>query len=130
LYPYRQFSFYGVYIIQLFRFARICHSVSHFNNCNPAITEKHLHPGYHFHKLLKFINFYYRYKDLIYKYYSICRYQLIKKGISHACFMINKAKKFKSKCYNLTTIVHSLRQVCFAKNIHNLLIQLERWTYG
>jgi hypothetical protein len=44
--------------------------------------------------------------------------------------VINKAKKFKSKCYNLTTIVHSLRQVCFAKNIHNLLIQLERWTYG
>ena len=52
---------------------------------------------------------------------------------------INKAKKFKSdtsnpvksmnnlicKGYDLASVVHSLRQVYFAKNIDNLLIPLE-----
>ena len=37
-----------------------------------VITEKkHLRQGYHFNKLLKtFTKFYYRYKDLVYKYNS------------------------------------------------------------
>ena len=44
-----------------------------------------------------FTKYYYRYKDLLYKYNSTCR-NMIKKGISHPCFygnVINKVQKLK-----------------------------------
>jgi len=57
--------------------------------------------------------------------------------IPKPCFMAMQLTKFKSeisklvkyqrnligKGYDLTTIVYSLRQVCFSKNIDNLLLQ-------
>ena len=66
---------------------------------------------------------------------------MIKKGIPNLYFngdVINNAKTFKSdtsklvkslknlirKGYDLSTIVHSLKQVYFANNIDNLLVQL------
>ena len=110
------------------------------------ITEKRLHQGYRFfyHKILKaFTNFYYRYKDLVYKYSSTYR-DLIKKELSSQCLdddVINKANKFKSdtsklityltnlirQCYYSTTIIVSLRQT---KNINNLLVQLVDYAYN
>jgi hypothetical protein len=96
---------------------------------------------YRFHKCLKtFTKLNSTYKDLVYKYNSTCR-DLIKKGtyISISFFygdVIDKTKKFKpdtsnlikslknSKGCHLTTILYSLRQVYFAKNINNLLVQL------
>jgi hypothetical protein len=93
-----------------------------------------------FHKLLKtFPTFYYRYRNLVYRCNSTCRY-LIKKGNLPSIFygdIINKAKQFKYDTselvkylkifirigYNLAVRVHSLMQDYFTKNIDNLLGQ-------
>ena len=78
---------YGVYISQLVRFTRICSSVSDFNERNLFITEKLLHQGYHYHKLLKaFTKFYYRYEPSLKKYDCSCR-TLLKQGFHILSFM-------------------------------------------
>ena len=96
---------YGGYIYQLIRFTCICNNVSDFNDRNFVITEKLLHPCYH-------------YTDIVNKYNSTCRYQ---KGYFPSMFygdIFNKAKKSdKSKLvkylknlirkgYDLATIAH------------------------
>ena len=42
---------YGVYILQLFRFARVCNHVTDFNARNKFLTAKLLQQGYRYHKL-------------------------------------------------------------------------------
>ena len=44
---------YSVYISQLVRFARVCNNVLDFNERNLCITEKVLHQGFRYHKLVK-----------------------------------------------------------------------------
>ena len=44
---------YGVYISQLVRYARVCSDVSDFNDRNLCLTEKLLHQGFRYHKLIK-----------------------------------------------------------------------------
>ena len=94
------FPSYGFYISHLVRFPRICNNVLDINDRNLIITEKLLHQGYHFHKLLKtFTKLYYRYTDLVYTYNSTCR-NMIKKDIYHQCSygaVINNSEKVKSK---------------------------------
>ena len=134
---------YGVYISQLVRFARVCNNVNDFNERNLFITEKLLHQGFRFHKLIKtFTKFYYRYRDIINKYNSTCRL-LIRLGISHPIFYGNilyKAKKFFhdphrlvkplnrliSKGYSYDIVVKSLHMVFFGKNIDSLVRSLRR----
>ena len=41
---------YGVYISQLFRYARVCSNVDHFNNRNLFLTAKLLKQCYRYHK--------------------------------------------------------------------------------
>ena len=54
---------YGVYILQLIRFARVC-IVADFNARNKCLTVKLLQQGYRYHKLRKtFSKFYYQNKD-------------------------------------------------------------------
>ena len=92
---------YGVYISQLVRFARVCSSVSDFNE----LTEKLLHQGYRYHKLhITFSKFYYHYTELLQKFGCTCR-TLKKQGISHPAFygnIVYKAHKFKKCLSNLT----------------------------
>ena len=45
-------SFYGVYISQLIRFARVCSNVDDFNNRNLFLTAKLLKQVYRYHKIL------------------------------------------------------------------------------
>ena len=60
---------YGVYISQLFRFARASSYVADFNTRNKLLTQKLLKQGYRYHKLHKtFSKFYRRYYDLISKF--------------------------------------------------------------
>jgi len=59
---------------QLDRFVRICNNVSDLNDHNLVITEKPLHQGYRFHKLLKtFTICFCRYKYFVFKYNSSSR---------------------------------------------------------
>ena len=58
--------FYGVYISQLVRFARVCSHVDDFNTCNKYLTAILLKQGYRYHKLRKaFSKFYCRHYELI-----------------------------------------------------------------
>ena len=53
-----RFTYYGVYISQLIRFARASSYVTDFNTCNKLLTQKLLKQGYLYHKLHKsFLNF-------------------------------------------------------------------------
>ena len=57
---------YGVYISQLFRFARASTYVTDFNTCNTLLTQKLAKQGYRYHKLRKtFSKFCRHYYDLI-----------------------------------------------------------------
>ena len=47
-------SFYGVYISQLIRFARVCSNNDDFNNRNLFLTAKLLKQGYRYHKFEKY----------------------------------------------------------------------------
>ena len=129
---------YGVYISQLVRFARVCNNIGDFNERNLFISEKLLHQGFRYHKLVKtFTKFYYRYKDLFNKYNATCKH-LIKEGISHPKFYGNVIYKAK-KCFHTpnrlikplnrlirrgfkyTIVVKSLRMVFFGINIDFLI---------
>ena len=60
---------YGVYISQLFRFARVFSHVDDFNTCNKVLTAKLLTQEYRYHKLRKaFSKLYWRHFDLVSKY--------------------------------------------------------------
>ena len=62
-------SSFGVYISQLFRFARVSSHVDDFNIHNKVWTAKLLKQGYRYHKLRKaFSNFYRRQFDIVSKY--------------------------------------------------------------
>ena len=135
---------YGVYISQLVRFARVCNNIIDFNERNLYITEKLLHQGFRYHKLVKtFTKFYHRYKDLIRKYNSTCKH-LIRSGISHPIFYGNilyKAQKYKyspvmlvkplnrliHKGYSYDIVVKSLRIAYFGLNIDFLIGSLHRY---
>ena len=134
---------YGVYISQLVRFARVCNDVSDFNERNLYITEKLLHQGFRYHKLVKtFSKFYHRYQNIITKYRSTSRF-LIRHGISHPIFYGNilyKAQKhFRSpqklikpinrlirSGYRYDIVVKSLKLAFFGKNIDFLLGSLHK----
>ena len=61
--------FYGVYISQLIRFARVSSHLADFNARNKILTAKHLLQGYRNHKLRKFFSkFYRRHYELVSKY--------------------------------------------------------------
>ena len=60
---------YGVYILQLIRFARVCNHVADFNARNKCLTARLLQQGYRYHKLRKtFSKFYHRHFELISKF--------------------------------------------------------------
>ena len=44
-------AYYGVYSLQLIRFARVCNHVADFNTRNECLTAKLLQQGYRYHKL-------------------------------------------------------------------------------
>ena len=59
---------YGVYILQLICFARVCSHVDDFNNRNKCLTSKLLKQGHRYHKLHKAISkFYNQHSELLVK---------------------------------------------------------------
>ena len=86
---------YGVYISQLFRFARVCNHVTDFNARNKCLTAKLLQQGYRYHKLRKtFSKFYRRHYELISKY-NVGLKTLLSKGLSEPEFDGDLVYKFK-----------------------------------
>ena len=132
---------YGVYISQLVRFARVCSDVSDFNERNLFITEKLLHQGFRYHKIVKtFYKFYYKYKDLVRKF-GCTRRVLVISGISHPKFygnVVYKARKFHNQPYDLLnwlrnllfrgykldTLIRSVQMVFLGKDISDLIHHL------
>ena len=59
-------TFYGVYISQLIRFARVSSHVDDFNTRNKVLTAKRLRQGYRYRNIRKaFSNFYRRHFDIV-----------------------------------------------------------------
>ena len=86
---------YGVYIFQLFSFARVCSNVDDFNNRNLFLTAKLFKQGYKYHKIRKaFLKFYHRHSELIAKY-NIELKLLLQQGISEHIFYGDLVYKFK-----------------------------------
>ena len=124
---------YGVYILQLIRFASVCSHVDVFNNRNIFWTSKLLKQGYRYHKLRKaFSKFYYGHSELIVKYY-ICLNTLLQQGKSEPVFygdivyfkrivekpnfsdqFINISKRYKKARYNMDIMRQS---ACLVVNI-------------
>ena len=129
---------YGVYISQRVPFARACNNVLDFSERNLCITEKLLHQGFRYQKLVKtFTKFYHQYDEIIRKYNSTCRH-LIRSGISHPMFYGNILYKAQNcqyspqkltkllnrlikKRYSYDTVVRSLKIVYFGLNIDSLI---------
>ena len=86
-----RFPFYGIYISQLIRFARVCSNVDDFNNRNLILTAKLLKQAYRYHKIRKaFSKFYHRHSELIIKLKT-----LLQQGISEPIFCGDLVYKFK-----------------------------------
>ena len=87
---------YGVYILQLIRFARASSYITDFNTCNKLLTQKLLKQGYRYHKLrTTFSKFYRGYYDLISKF-QVGLKSLLRKGLSEPEFygdLVYKLKK-------------------------------------
>ena len=86
---------YGVYISQLFRFARVSSHVDDFNTRSKVLTAKLLRQGYRFHKLRKaFSKFYQRQFDIVSKY-NVGLKTLPLQGLSEPAFYGDLVYKFR-----------------------------------
>ena len=86
---------YGVHILQLIRFARVCSNIDDFNNRTLYLTAKLLKKGNRCHKIRKaFSKLYQRHSELIVKY-NIGLKTLLQQGISEPIFYGDLVYKFK-----------------------------------
>ena len=92
----------GVYISQLFRFARVSIHVDDFNTRNTVLTAKLLRQGYRYHRLRKtFSKFYRRLFDIVSKY-NVGLKLLLLQGLSEPEFygdLVYKFRKIIGKSY-------------------------------
>ena len=87
--------YYGVYISQLLRFARVCSHVDDFNTRNKCLTAKLLKQGYRNHKLRKaFSKFYRRHYELISEF-NVGLKSLLQQSLSEPEFYCDVVYKFK-----------------------------------
>ena len=88
-------TFYGVYISQLIRFARVSRHVHDFNTRNKVLTAKLLRQGYRYHKIRKaFSKFYRRHLDIVSKY-NVGLKTLLLQGLSEPEFYGDLVYKFR-----------------------------------
>ena len=90
-------AFYGVYISQIIRFARVSSHVADFNARNKSLTAKLLRQGYRYHKLRKtFSKFYRRHYGLVSKF-NVGLKPLLHQGLSEWEFYGDLVHKLKKK---------------------------------
>ena len=88
-------AYFGVYISQLIRFARVCNYVADFNARNKCLRTKLLEQGYRYHKLRKtFSTFYRRHYELISKF-NVGLKTLLREGLPEPEFYGDLVYKFK-----------------------------------
>ena len=88
-------AIYGVFILRLIRFGRVCKHVTDFNARNKCLTAKLLQQGYRYHKLRKtFSKFYRRHYELVSKYNVVLK-KLLSEGLSEPEFNGDLVYKFK-----------------------------------
>ena len=92
---------YGIYILQLVRFARCCTSVFNFHSKNLQITLKLFTQGYRYHTLRKtFGKFLRSYSELLSKFGAISFQVYVSQGITHPVFygdLVYKLRKVKGE---------------------------------
>ena len=94
-FPFLDSTFYGVYIFQLIRFARVSSHVADFNARIKSLTAKFLQQGYRYHKLRKtFSKFYPRHYELVSKF-NVGLKTLLHQGLSEPEFYGDLVYKFK-----------------------------------
>ena len=87
---------YGVYISQLIRFARVCNHVTYFNARNKCLTVKLLQQGYRYHKLFhKTFSKFYRRHYALISKYNVGLKTLLGEGLSEPEFYGDLVYKFK-----------------------------------
>ena len=85
----------GVYISQVFQFARVSSHVDDFNTRNKVLTAKPLKQGYRYHKLCKaFSKFYQPHSDMVSKY-NVRLKTLLLQGLSEPEFYKDFMYKFR-----------------------------------
>ena len=77
---------YGVYIFQLFRFARVSSYVDDFNTRNKVLTAKLLRQGYRYNKIRKAFSKFYRRRFNIVSKYNVELKTLLLQGLSEPEF--------------------------------------------
>ena len=88
-------AFYGVYISQFIRFARVSSHVTDFDTRNKLLTAKLLNQDYRYHKLRKaFSKFYRRHSDLVSKF-NVGLKSLLQQGLSEPEFYGDVVYKFR-----------------------------------
>ena len=90
---------YGIYILQLVRFARCCTNVFNFHSKNVQITSKQLTQGYRYLKRRKTLGKFLRsYSKLLSKFGAISFQEYVSKGLTHPVFygdLVYKLRRVK-----------------------------------
>ena len=114
---------YGVYILQLIRFARVCNHVTDFNVRNKCLTAKLLQQGYRYNKLRKtFSKFYRRHYEFISKYNVGLKKLLSEDRSEPECFgdLVYKLKKLigrKDFSFQFRKIITRYRRISYNLNV-------------
>ena len=121
---------YGVYISQLFRFARASSNDADFNTRNKLFTQKFLKQGCRYHKLRKtFSKFYRRYYDLISKF-QVGLKSLLRQGLSEPDFYGDLVYKLKKIVGSNNFSAQFIKIISHCKNIgYNIMYcyRLHAW---
>ena len=107
--------YYGVFISQLIRFARVCSHVDDFNTRKKCLTTKLLKQVYRYHMLRKaFSKFYRRHYELISKF-NVGLKSLLHQGLSEQEFYGELVYTFK-KIRGMTDFSDQLRKIVMRYN--------------
>ena len=103
--------FYGDYISQLIRFARVSSHVADFNARNKSLTAKLLQQGYRYHKLRKtFSKFYRRHSESVSKF-NVGLKTLLHQGLLEPEFYCDLVYKFKKKIVGRADFSDQFRKI-------------------
>ena len=122
-------TFYGVYISQLIRFARVSSHVDDFNTRNQVLTAKLLRQGYRYHKIRKaFSKFYWRHFDIVSKY-NVGLKTLLLQCLSEPEFYGDLVYKFRKLIGKMIFLIVSKKIIIRYKKIGYNTDVLRQTTY-